>query len=200
MRRHLFCRSLAAATIAAAIVSGHGDRARAQGAVNAPVSNQAGSCPVTAPNGHRPQGEQPSPRSHGNDALTTVLWPESGVQFQPGGPGCVEPNGYLGMKFPWWRGVRGALTVEGRRLDGEAGPLYAHVPSGYGPTGFQATGLLFAGPGCWEVTGHVGGESLTFVTLVTKMGDGPAPRCSALFGGFRSGDIPGGRRPNRGDR
>jgi hypothetical protein len=56
---------------------------------------------------------------------------------------------------------------------------------GYDETGFQPTVVLFAGPGCWEVTGRVGGATLTFVTLVVKTGEGPAPRCSALFGGFR---------------
>jgi hypothetical protein len=143
-------------------------------------------CPVTAPNGRR-YPHEPAGGNHGNDALVTALWPAEGVEFKPRGPGCVEPDGYLGMKWPWWRSVRGPLTIEGRRLDGPAGPLRAHVPGGYTDIGFQATGLLFAGPGCWEVTGRVGDASLTFVTLVTKVAEGPAPRCSALFGGFRPG-------------
>jgi hypothetical protein len=107
------------------------------------------------------------------------------VDFVPGGSGCVEPDGYLGMKWPWWRWGDGPITVEGRRLDGTAGPLRAHIPSGYRSSGFQASGLLFAGPGCWEVTARVGAESLTFVTLVARTASGPAARCSALFGGFR---------------
>ena len=143
-------------------------------------------CPVTAPDGRRYIAE-PQGVNHGNDALVTFLWPAGRVDFRPGGPGCVEPDGYLGMKWGWWRSVRGPLTVEGRRLDGPAGPVRAHIPDGYGDTGFQSTGLLFAGPGCWEVTGRVGDASLSFVTLVTKAAEGPAPRCSALFGGFRPG-------------
>lgn len=78
------------------------------------------------------------------------------------------------------------LAIEGRRLDGPAGPIRAHI-SDYGPIGFQPVGLMFASPGCWEITGRVADKTLSFVTLVTKIGDGPAARCSALFGGYRPG-------------
>lgn len=143
-------------------------------------------CAVTAPNDRGRTGERGG-GNHGNEALATTLWRAGRVEFRPGGPGCVEPDGYLGMKWPWWRSARGALTVEGRRLDGSAGALRASIPKGYGETGFQSTGLLFAGPGCWEVTGRVGDASLSFVTLVAKVGAGPAPRCRMLFGGFQPG-------------
>jgi hypothetical protein len=69
------------------------------------------------------------------------------------------------VKFGWWRGEAGALRIEGRRLDAPA-PLAARIPEGYGDAGFQASGILFPTQGCWEVTGRVGGASLTFVTLV----------------------------------
>lgn len=85
----------------------------------------------------------------------------------------------------------GPLAIEGRRLDGSAGPLRAHIPKGYGDVGFQVTGILFAGPGCWEVTGRVGDATLSFVTLVVKTGEGPGRRCSTVFGGFRG--LQGGR-------
>jgi hypothetical protein len=49
--------------------------------------------------------------------------------------------------------------------------LRAHIPKGYDE--IQPTGVLFAGPGCWEVTGRVGDAALTFVTLVVKTGEGP---------------------------
>jgi hypothetical protein len=149
-----------------------------------PAVQATPTCPVTAPNGHR-YADEPAEVSHGNENLVTELWPCGRVDFRPGGPGCVEPDGYLGMKWPWWRSVRGPLTIEGRRLDGSAGPLQAHISKGYDEAGFQPTGVLFAGPGCWEVTGRVGDAALTFVTLVVKTGKGPAPRCSALFGGFQ---------------
>lgn len=146
---------------------------------------EAPACAVTVPNGRGTSGEGDG-GNHGNEALATALWPGGRVEFKPGGPGCVEPDGYLGMKWPWWRGVPGALKIEGRRLDGSAGPLRAHIPNGYGNAGFQSTGLLFAGPGCWEVTGRIGDATLSFVTLVVKIEDGPGSRCKALFGGFQS--------------
>jgi hypothetical protein len=83
-------------------------------------------------------------------------------------------DGSLGMKFPWWRGVKGQLTVEGRRLDGPARPLRAQIPNGYGESGFQASLLVFSGPGCWEVTGRVKEHSLTLITELLKVDDGPA--------------------------
>jgi hypothetical protein len=70
-------------------------------------------------------------------------------------------------KFGWWRGpgVVGKLSIEGRRLDGPAPPLRADIPDGYGETGFQSSRVTFTSEGCWEVTGRVGGASLTFVVL-----------------------------------
>ncbi|MCQ3972240.1 MAG: hypothetical protein DPW09_02195 [Anaerolineae bacterium] len=123
-------------------------------------------CPVTPPNGSTPPGEQPSPEYYGHDQLWTVLWPDGKVIFEAGGPGQVNPDGSAEMKWGWWRGVAGWLTIEGRRLDASAPPLRANIPEGYGETGFQASGLIFSTPGCWEVTGRVGQTELTFVTLV----------------------------------
>ena len=123
------------------------------------------SCPVTVPS--EKNGK------YGNEALTTGLWPEGKVVFKPGGAGFVLEDGALSMKFWWWRLVRGRLTIEGRRLDKPAPPLGARIPNGYGGIGFQATSLIFPSPGCWEVTGRVGDKSLSFVTLVEKIGEGP---------------------------
>lgn len=91
--------------------------------------------------------------------------------FQPGGPGSIEPDGSLSMKFSWWReaGLRGKLTIHGRRLDAPASPLRAYIPEGYIDTGFQVSGLIFPTEGCREVTGEVGDSSLTFVTRVVRV-------------------------------
>lgn len=139
-------------------------------------------CPVTLPNGSVPPGENPSPGQHGNGALWTDLWPD-GVVLIPAER--VRPDGSLDMKWPWWRGVPGRLWIEGRRLDADAPPLRAEAPGGArldrpatpapgvrygeGTPGFQATTLIFPTEGCWEVTGHVDGASLTFVTRVERV-------------------------------
>jgi len=125
------------------------------------------SCPVTLPNGSTPPGEQPSPTYHGNGQLWTALWPEGAVLIPPQ---MVQPDGSSSMKWGWWRGVEGQLTIEGRRLDASASPLGAVIPDGYGDTGFQPGGLIFSTEGCWEVTGKVGQAELTFVVYVVKVG------------------------------
>jgi hypothetical protein len=98
--------------------------------------------------------------------LWTLLWPNGDILITQN---PLDPDGALGMKFPWWRGIRGQLTIEGRRLDTPAPPLTAHVPDGYGKTGFQASGLIFPTDGCWEIIGRVDGASLTFVVRVVRM-------------------------------
>lgn len=148
------------------------DLALSQTSTVAPSRNQ-NSCPVTQPNGHTPPGQRSFPSHHGNGALWTHLYPDGTVVFEPGGSGFVLEDGSLQMKFGWWRAVPGELRIEGRRLDAPAPPLRAYIPRGYNKS-FQATGLIFPTPGCWEVTGRVGEASLSFVTRVVKIGDGPA--------------------------
>jgi hypothetical protein len=79
-------------------------------------------------------------------------------------------EGYLlanenGMKIGWFRPEGAALKITGRRLDGWAPALDAHVPCCY-PTRFQATGLTFPTEGCWEVTAKADDKLLSFVVKV----------------------------------
>jgi hypothetical protein len=126
--------------------------------------NESPKCKVTKPNGNTPPGENPSPKFHGGDGLWISLW-----RGTPSEPDEVREDGSLSMKFPWWRGVKGKLTIEGRRLDGSAPPLRSEIPDGYGDTGFQPTGLIFPTEGCWEVVGRVSDVNLKFVILVSKV-------------------------------
>lgn len=145
-------------------------------------------CPVTMANGSIPPGEESRPGNHGNGELWTELWPDGRVAL---GPENVRPDGALGTKWPWWRGVPGQLVIAGQRLDAEAPPLWAETPEGrrldppgtpppgirYGesPPGFQAVEMVFPSEGCWEVTARAGEASLTFVTLVIVDGSPPLP-------------------------
>jgi hypothetical protein len=53
--------------------------------------------------------------------------------FKPGGSGFVTHDGSLGMKWGWWRGVRGQLRIKGHRLEMPGLPLRAYIPKdGYG--------------------------------------------------------------------
>ena len=141
------------------------------------VARSAPACQPTIANGSTPPGETPSPNHHGNGQLWTVL-PTNGILDYPG---FLQPEGWLDVKFPWWRAVTGALRITGKRLDAAAPPLAAEIPAGYGPTGFQASGVLFPTRGCWEVTGHSDGATLTFVVLATVGRDAsPTPSASLL--------------------
>jgi hypothetical protein len=70
-----------------------------------------------------------------------------------------------GVKVGWFRPAGATLEITGRRLDGRAPPLDAHVPCCY-PTRFQATGLYFPTEGCWEVTAKAAQSELVFVVMV----------------------------------
>jgi hypothetical protein len=138
-------------------------------------------CKVTRPNGRGTLLEAMSPDLHGNGLISTGLWPDGTIVFRPGGPGSVYADGSLAMKWGWRRAVRGQLRIDGRRLDEPAPSLRADIPAGYGDFGFQSSALIFPTPGCWEVTGRVGKATLTFVTLVRRIGEGPSTRATAAL-------------------
>jgi hypothetical protein len=134
-------------------------------ALVASATGTKGTCPLTLPNGRTAPGGNAAGMNHGNDKLWTAMWPHNVVIATPD---YLEADGSVGMKWPWWRGTKGNLTITGRRLDGRAHPLTAAIPSGYGKSGFQPSGISFPTEGCWEVTGAVGDAELTFVTLILK--------------------------------
>jgi hypothetical protein len=134
-------------------------------------------CAVTKPNGRGP-GRQVPNKFYGNNSLAVDLWPNGTIVFEPAGGGFVKRDGALGMKFAWWRGVRGKLVIDGRRLDKAitSRPWAESQPEAYPELGWLPTYLIFPTPGCWEVTGRIGKARLTFVTRVIKIGDGPSWR------------------------
>jgi hypothetical protein len=142
-------------------------------------SASAASCQPTLPNGRGIPTEEPAPYLHGNDALSTGLDIHGTTYtFDPrrAGPGVILPDGSLRWpKIGFRRGVRGRLTIDGRRLDAPAPPLRPVIPDGYGDIGFQVAALVFPTPGCWEITGRVGNASLSFVVNVVRLdASGPA--------------------------
>jgi hypothetical protein len=168
--RALFVALAAALVVAGCSGGSDGTDARPAGESESPSlasagPPRAGICPLTLPNERTPRGQADAGMNHGNGKLWTAMWPHN-VLIASGS--YIRPDGSVWMKWPWWRRVKGRLTVTGRRLDGEAPPLTAAIPSGYGDRGFQPSGITFPTEGCWEVTGAAGSARLTFVTLVLK--------------------------------
>lgn len=124
-------------------------------------------CRVTQANHSTPPGEPKNSVAdyYGNGRLWTVLSPR-GVLVA--GAADLQRDGSISRKFPWWRQVHGDLRIAGRRLGARTARLRARIPSGYGPTGFQSSAIVFPTEGCWQVTGKVGNAQLTYVTLVVK--------------------------------
>lgn len=77
----------------------------------------------------------------------------------------VSEDGAIFDKFVWYRhgDAEGQLsiTVENTAQWFPNDPEII-VPSGYGSSGVQASGITFPGPGCWEITGTSGDVSITF--------------------------------------
>ena len=163
--------ALAAALVVAGCSAGSDDTdTRPAGETESPSLASAapprpGICPLTLPNERTPHGQANAGMNHGNGRLWTTMWPHN-VLIASGS--YILPNGSVWIKWPWWRSVRGRLSVTGRRLDADAPALTADIPSGYGNRGFQPSGLTFPTEGCWRITGAVGDARLTFVTLVLK--------------------------------
>jgi hypothetical protein len=72
-------------------------------------------------------------------------------------------DGQYGLKFPWYLSpAKGDVpTITGRRVDGP-GTFGARANAAFSGTTWVSSGLQFSAPGCWEVTGEYGGDTLTF--------------------------------------
>lgn len=120
--------------------------------------------PPTAKTGPNPDlvfSAGPGSFLYGNDDLIVML-PNDGILH----PSDTSRGLVGGVKFPWWRIAHGTLVIATQRLDAVSVPLSADVPSGYGDTGFQVSGLRFPSPGCWQVSGTIDGKTLAFVVNV----------------------------------
>jgi LysM repeat protein len=123
-------------------------------------------CPVTQPNGSLPPGTQSSPTTddpdlYGNGELWTVLQPDGKVLLSPENQ---RADGTYAVTWPWYLGTEGQLTIEGKQLDAQAEPLKYELSEPF--NNFQGSTLIFPATGCWQITGHAGNASLTFITEV----------------------------------
>jgi hypothetical protein len=113
-------------------------------------------CPVTAKTYDRPP-DDPNPFfpgfGYGNWYINAdrTMWASAESRFERGED-----------KVLWIRPAGTQLIVTGRRLDAAAPPPRADIPCCY-PSTFQASGLTFPTPGCWQVTAKAGTATLQFV-------------------------------------
>jgi hypothetical protein len=123
-------------------------------------------CRVTRPTDRE---QEPPPTAHvilrgseknlfGRDSLWVLIPPR---------PIAVRlRNGHVYSKIGWFIAAPGKLHVVGRRIDGKRGTLKASVPEGYGPSpdGYmQPSAITVSSLGCWEITGTVGSETITWI-------------------------------------
>ncbi|MCI0393840.1 MAG: hypothetical protein L0332_06520 [Chloroflexi bacterium] len=138
----------------------------------------AGECPVTQPPArpftppapYPPTSPYPGEFWYGTEALWTLL-PEDGTwRALP-----FSESGYTQKVF-WWREgynwlaePEPALAVAGRRLDEDAPPLVAPAATnGFHEVlqSFMLVGMDVPTAGCWEITGRIDEQELSFVVLV----------------------------------
>jgi hypothetical protein len=104
---------------------------------------------------------------------TDVLWTTLGTQ----GVGHLDDkhDGYVTKLVFWRKGFdsreepQPALIVTARRLDGDSPSVaVAHANAVFvtGNTPAMMTGIRIPTVGCWEVTGHYGGHTLSFIVSV----------------------------------
>jgi len=86
-----------------------------------------------------------------------LLWASASVPF------------YVGSNKVLWERPGSIVSISGKLLDGDA--KAAGVPTITGPQGYegvdyQASGVTFPAPGCWEVEARAASSVLDFVVYV----------------------------------
>jgi hypothetical protein len=176
----LSCALIVAGCTGSGLSPGHASRPASRHATSTAIAGPR--WPVTMADARRCQATMPRPdppsigaglfgwgSAYGNSGLWVGGLGPGGITV--GYKYLLQPDGAISWKYGWWRITPGTLTIAGHRLDAPAPPLAADVPQGYGPVGFQASGVVFPTEGCWQITGKTGNTSLTFVIFVIKKTD-----------------------------
>ncbi len=134
------------------------------------------SCPVTRPPAvpFTPPGEHKMGKDDNNFWWgTEKLWialPKSGTVWgwlprAPGEPDLTAKIFWGSVDFDHHRKEDYDLKVTGRRLDGDAPPIWVDKVTNalFVPNAAMLTGVHVPTPGCWEITGAYKGRKLSFV-------------------------------------
>ena len=159
------------ATTPGALPSGKTEAGESTGATAGEQTVQSAECPVTTPITITPPDSKyrsPLPRgAYYASADEMILVPS-------------EEWGLGGRKIPWIKPLGSRLTVQGRRLDGEAAPLWADISSGYYGD-FQSSIIIIPTAGCWEIEARANASMLRFVLYITpRQLPGTAPSCAGI--------------------
>ena len=163
----LCCSSSRSSTTAALVQSSSVDEQR-------PVA--PASCPLTlppavpfTPPGERKMGKDDKSFWLGTEKLWIAL-PKSGVVWgwgprAPDVPNLTAKIFWGSVDFDYHKREDYDLKVTGRRLDGDAPPLWVDRVTNalFEPHAAMLTGVYVPTPGCWEITGEYKGQKLSFV-------------------------------------
>jgi hypothetical protein len=106
---------------------------------------------------------------YGSDALWTTLLLDGVWRGWDKDQGYVQKLVWWRRGFDWRKEMEPKLIITGTRLDGDAPSIaVAHANAVFvtGPTPAMMTGINIPTPGCWELTGHYRGHTLTYVVSV----------------------------------
>ena len=159
------------ATTPGALPSGKTGTGESTGAKAGEQAVQRADCPVTTPITITPPDSKyrdPLPRgAYYASADEMILVPS-------------EEWGQGSRKILWIKPLGSRLTVQGRRLDGEAAPLWADISSGYSGD-FQSSIIIIPTAGCWEIEARANASMLRLVLYITpRQQPETAPSCAGI--------------------
>ena len=142
---------------------------------SAPAADPDG-CPITRPP-NRPFVPPAPPAPDSVSAPFGEFWfgtPELWTSLRPDGTWSDLPyhEGAYTQKVFWWsQGYdwKSQLTLTGRRIDGPAPPMRASTATNAFAADIGSSSLVgvdLPTAGCWEITGHLKGVTLSFVVWV----------------------------------
>jgi hypothetical protein len=116
-------------------------------------------CPVTTP----VTEEHPTNPNTASFSRGWFMSPDHLLWASASGPFFVGENKVL------WERPGSIVEISGKLLDGDAksaGPPKISGPQGYEGSDFQASGVTFSAPGCWELEARAQSSVLDFVVYV----------------------------------
>jgi len=106
---------------------------------------------------------------YGTDALWTSLSLDGKWTFQNSVPAPYPTKLVFWRRgFDWRKELEPKLIITGKRLDGDAPSIAeAHANAAlFGAGDAMITAIDIPTAGCWELTAHYGGHTLSFIELV----------------------------------